>query len=585
MAAISAGLLAAALLAYLPALGAGFVDFDDLHLVAENPRVLAGLRPSSLAWAFTTQHGGNYVPVAWLSHLTDVTLFGRWAPGHHATSIALHALGSVLLFRVLHQMTGAVWRSALAAALFALHPLRVESVAWISERRDVLSLPLAMLSLGAWVRYTRSRADWPRYGAACGFALTLLAKPTWVTFPFLLMLLDRWPLGRASLRSPLLREKIPFFGLTLLACLWTLAAQAGHVAAVESVPLPYRVANALLSYWVYLWQTFWPEGLGVLYLYPERIEAWQVGAAAVALAAVSALAIWQRARRPWLLTGWLWYLGAMVPMLGLVQVGAQAHADRYTYVPAIGLCWALAWSLPAAWFATPLRRRVAGTATLGVLAALGIATAAQCRHWRDGVALFERALAVSPRNFLAERYLGLALAREGRLQQALGHLDASLALNPRHPPTHYDRALTLADLGRASEAMDALEQALALDPRHADAHNALATRLAEAGRADEAWPHFEAAIRLRPDHAGFRRNLGLALARAGESARAEAVLEEALRLDPGSADAHVWLGTLRGARGDLAGAIGAFESALAIDPGHAPARSGLERARRARKGP
>lgn len=578
------GIFGATLLAFAPGLAGTFVDFDDFYFVAENPVVRQGLGLESILWAFSTGLGGNYVPVAWLSHLVDVQIFGLWAPGHRATSLLLHALNGALVLLLFRRMTGSLWRSAAVAVLFALHPLRVESVTWISERRDVLFMSFGLLSMLAYVRYARQGCR-RSYGVSLGlFALSLLSKSTLVTLPFLLVLLDAWPLKRATLARPRWREKIPYLLLCLAIGLATLYTQRTIIAEEESLPLALRVGNAVVAYVVYLRQTVWPSGLAILYLHPGALPPSVVGASAALLAAISWLAVRWRDARPWLFTGWLWYLGTLLPMIGLVQVGVQAHADRYTYFPSLGLAWIAAWAVPERWLSVPHTRRLT-TAGVGlVCSVLALATAAQTRHWRDGIALFERARAVTRDNFMAERHLGVALARYGRHDEAVAHLEEALRLRPAYAEARYDLALSLRATGRTAEARRELERALEQEPGWIEARSALGALLAESGDTAGALRHLEAAVRAKPDDPGLLLNLGLALARAGDGPGAETRLREAVRLAPDSADARHALGFVLASRGNMEEAARELEEALRLAPDHAPARADLQRLR-ARRAP
>ncbi|RIK96242.1 MAG: hypothetical protein DCC71_22550 [Proteobacteria bacterium] len=554
---LGAGLAAVTCALYAGLASAGFVHFDDPAAVTANPVVVQGLTPGGVAWAFTTTHTGNWMPLTWLSHMLDVSLWGLAPAGHHATSVALHAASSLLLFDLLRRATGAPWRAAFAAALFAWHPLRVESVAWIAERKDVLSMLLGLASLHAWSAFVRrgGRARWA--ASLAWFALGLLAKPMLVTLPFLLVLLEIWPLRRIPLASPRaaaaacarsLAAKTPFLALSLASCAITLAAQAGARSSLDAVPLAVRLGNAALATVTYLRQMVWPADLAVLYPFPETLSLPAVAGAALLLAALSWLAIARAARRPELFAGWAWFLGSLVPVIGLVQVGEQAHADRYTYLPSIGLAWIAAW-LPPAWWAQR-RAAAAATATAAatILALLAFATVRQTAVWRDGVALFSHAVAVTPRSAPAQLHLGHALAAEGRLDEAARAYEAALRARPGGPEATHRLGVVRAQQGRVAEAKALLEEAIRLDPAWADPLHDLGVLEAQRGDFAAAGRRLAAARERRPDSAPIRLHYGLALQRLGRSDAAREELRAALALDPLSEDARRALAELEHAR-------------------------------------
>jgi protein O-mannosyl-transferase len=396
-------------LAFLPSLGNGYVILDDPLYVTANREVRQGITLEGAAWALTANVANNWHPLTVLSHMLDVEVFGLPPVGHHLTSLLLHLAGVLLLFEALRRMTGAAYRSALVAALFAVHPTRVESVAWISERKDVLSGLFWMLALLAYLGWVRRPSAGRYLLVTLALALGLAAKPMVVTLPCVLLLLDFWPLGRRGLRG-LIVEKIPLFALSAASSVVTLHYQRTSMAPLDVLPWDLRLANAAVSYVSYLGKAFLPRNLAVFYPFPMEIPAWKTAGAVLLLALVTALAVWRARKSPWLLVGWLWFLGTLVPVIGLVQVGRQAMADRYTYLPFVGLFLAVVWGT-AEW----AERRGALRPVLGalaVLAILGLAgmTRAQTRHWRDGVTLFRHALAVTGNNPLARQGLARALA-------------------------------------------------------------------------------------------------------------------------------------------------------------------------------
>jgi tetratricopeptide (TPR) repeat protein len=512
-------LLAAATLAlYGPAVGHGFVHFDDHLYVTDNPNVQAGLSWQTVRWALTVHQPANWHPLTLLSHALDCELFGLEPAGHHATSVLLHALNAVLLFLLLARATGAPGRSWLVAALFAFHPLNVESVAWVAERKNLLSTLLMLVSLAAWGWYAR-RPGLARYLlAALSFALGLAAKPMLVTLPCALLLLDGWPLGRlrggpaaaAGAARPqrsalgLALEKLPLLALSALDSWATLAAQQVGLAFanLQEIPFSVRLENAAHAYGAYLWKAVWPTRLSVLYLHPgDALPFWRVGAALALLAALGALAWRERRRRPYLLAGWLWYLGTLVPVIGLVQVGDQAMADRFAYVPLLGpfvmAVWAAAEFAERARLALPLR---AGAAAL-VLALLAAQSARQVGVWRSNLDLWLHAVEVTRGNHVAEINAAFALEEAGRRAEALPHYVEAARLQPRNPEVRYN----------------------------------LASALARAGRLGDAIVEYDAVVAIAQDpalRAIALADLGTAHRKRGDAAKARELYEQALRLDP-----------------------------------------------------
>ncbi|MFN0152204.1 MAG: tetratricopeptide repeat protein [bacterium] len=623
----AAAIALAALLAYAPALSNGFVNWDDDRYVTGNAAV-RGVSWANVRWAFTTLYESNWHPLTWLSHMLDGSLFNANAGGHHATSVLIHAANAVLLLFVLRRMTGRLAPSAIVAALFALHPLNVESVAWVSERKNVLSTLFMILAIGAYARYVE-RPSRAHYAAvAILFALGLMAKPMLVTLPFVFLLLDVWPLRRTSALRERLIEKLPLFALSAASCVVTLIAQRPARVAMTIVPLGDRVLNAALSYAGYIAKTIAPVGLSPYYSLPGTPEAAPIRAplalGAIAALAVATLLAW-RARRgaPHRLVGWLWYLGTLVPVIGLVQVGGQAMADRYAYVPLIGIFIAVAWSLPlggaqgpaphagVARAAPAWARGLALSVALAcvVAAALAFATARQTRVWRDsdslwrralaenprcrlaltnlgidlvdrgrsdeGIALFERALEVDPAYAHARVSLGGALTRLDRLDEAILHLEAAVAQGTTLPEGPFNLGLALGRAGRAPEACRAFEAAIALDPSYAKAHAQLGTFLARDGRSDEAIDHFRQALALAPNDPDTHVDFGVALASLGRRAEAIAEYETALSLSPSDATALQNFGNVLADAGDFDGAITRYRAAAAIDTASAPLRYNL----------
>jgi protein O-mannosyl-transferase len=426
---LGAALALLTLAVWLPALRNGFTNLDDPYYVTANPQVLRGITRAGIAWAMTAKVASNWHPLTLLSHMLDCQLFGLDPAGHHATSLLLHLANVLILFAVLCRMTGAAGRSAVVAALFALHPTHVESVAWVAERKDVLSALFWILAMGAWARYARQPSAGRYLLVALLMVLGLAAKPMVVTLPFALLLLDVWPLDRLHLGwRRLILEKLPLLALSAASSLITLRYQQASLAPLDVAPWSLRAANALVAYAAYLGKLFLPRHLAVFYPIPLSIPAWQAAGAALLLIAITALAVRRARREPWLLTGWLWFLGTLVPVIGLVQVGRQAMADRYLYIPSIGLFLAVVWSV------AELGRRhraVLATAAGAVLLALAVMTRVQIGYWSDSATLFRHALAATGDNYLAHIGLGKALMGERDCEGAAEQFRAALARYPR----------------------------------------------------------------------------------------------------------------------------------------------------------
>jgi Flp pilus assembly protein TadD len=597
---LALGLIAVTLLVFGQTLGFDFVLFDDDGYVLENTRLHQGWSLETVGWAFTTHYMSNWHPLTWLSYLVDFELHGLEPAGYHATNVLLHLLNTLLLFGWLRAATGAVWRSACVAALFAVHPLHVESVAWISERKDVLSASFGLLALWAYLGYAR-RGGAQRYaGVALLFCLGLLAKPMLVTLPLLLLLLDVWPLARVgsgpAQQRPgrLLLEKLPLLALAAGVSILTVLAQqrGGLVVGGSDLPLGPRLANAVHATAWYLVKTAWPVDLAVHYPHPymperggQPLAPQALAAAALLLVGLSALAWRARKRRPELLVGWLWYGVGLVPVSGLVQVSTQGMADRYTYLPLIGIFIALVWGSAGALRTTlpPPQRRSAAALLAGVvLSACGARAWEQTRTWRDSRSLLEHALEVTPSDVLVRVSLGLALQDEGLFEQALPHYREALRHDPRHPLTHFQLGLGYTELGDLARAERHYRAAVQLTPDVAAVRENLAGVLLLQQRPEEAVEHYERAAELRPGSARAQLTLGGALARAGRLEDAAARYRRALALEPGLTEARMRLGHALGALGELDAATREFEVVLAAEPDNPRAQAALALAGRLR---
>ena len=535
---VALGLAAAVLCAYAFVLRCDFIDYDDNSHVFENPLVLGGLSWPGVRDAFTHFHASLWIPLTWISFMADVSLFGLNPGAMHAMNLALHIASTLVLFFMLRRATGSLWASASVAALFGLHPINVESVAWIAERKNVLSTFFCLLALYAYVRYAQKpRAIFYAAAGACA-ALSLLAKPMIVTLPFALLLLDHWPLRRWG-RVPWLRlvvEKIPFLLLALGACWMAIHApvERGALVTTATLPLAARLSNAVISYVAYLAAMLCPSGLAVYYPHPIDPQPALAAVAAAVLLAISALAVVWWKKRPYLLAGWCWYLGVLVPVLGLVQVGSQARADRFTYLPQLGIFCAAVWLVRELW---PVAQRQFLTAAACVtLAACALLTARQVAWWNDTVTLFEHAAAVTKNNSCAHTNAGLARAKLGDYGAATAHFQASLRITPDQPAIWNQFGAALTHLDKQADANQCFRNALQLDAADTTARYNLAVGLEKTGATTEAVAQFDELLRAMPDFARAHYHLALALQTAGRTADARAHLRAAARLVPADAE-------------------------------------------------
>jgi protein O-mannosyl-transferase len=555
-------------------LGHEFVNYDDGLYVYENPVVVRGLSLKGIEWAFTHIVASNWHPLTMMSHMLDCQLYELSPGGHHLTNVLLHTAAVIVLFLVLRRMTGFLGRPAFVAAVFAIHPLRVESVAWVAERKDVLSGLFFMLTLWAYTRYAQKQSTLGNHGKAPAvwfrrfdyylvlllFSLGLMCKPMLVTLPFVLLLLDRWPLGRVGGRedtilgragverrrgSHVFVEKLPLLGLAVASGAVTLFAQRQAVRSSDELALPLRVGNALLSYVAYLGQMLWPSDLAVLYpLAPEGVELSRVALSLVVLTGISAGCLVLGRRRPYLQTGWLWYLVMLLPVIGIVQVGLQARADRYTYLPEIGLLLLVAWTasdLCARW---RFRRVVLGGGSAIIVAALLVCARTQTSYWRNSESLWTHTLACTADNAVAHNDLGQALFQKKRPDEAIVHFQKALQIKPDYAEAHHNFGNALLQTGRADEAMLQYQRALDVNPQDARSHNNLGYVLLQKKRVDEAIVHFEQALKIRPDYAEAHYNCGNALLQRGQVDQAIGHYREALRFKPDSVvvlDRLAWL--------------------------------------------
>jgi tetratricopeptide (TPR) repeat protein len=563
--------------------GFAFVNLDDPMNVFANPVVAQGLSIKAVGWAFAHAQLANWVPLTTLSHILDCQIFGLRAGGHHLVNVLLHAATVVLLFLALRQMTGSLWRSAFVAALFAVHPLRAESVAWVSERKDVLSGLFFMLALGAYVRQARQPS---RAGAVVVFilfALGLLAKSMVATLPFVLLLLDYWPLERLHNRAEFLRrlrEKIPLFALAAGGCLAAALAPGLLITGHDRLPLLERIGNGVVSYVVYLGQMVFPAGLAVLYPNPPNGEPpGKVCLALVLLAAISAGVIVCRKKRPYLLAGWLWYLGMLFPVIGIIQISSYAqYADRYTYLPGIGLAMAVTWAVADGSAGWKHQRLVLGGLMIVAAGALMICACVQTSYWKDSETLWNRAVACTSGNSVAYNNLGYAHFAKGNWEAAIAEYGKAIEILPEYEAAHYNLACALLAKGDRDAAIAEYRKALELKPDNLIARNNLANALLAKGVLDEAIAQYRKALEFVPDDVGTYNNLGYALLAKGDSEAGLAQYRKAIEIQPDNALSHYNFGNAFFSMGDWDQAIAHYQKAVAIQPALEKARHSLVRA-------
>lgn len=583
-----------------------FVNYDDGVYITENPHVKAGLSMEGTKWAFTTMHTGNWHPLTWLSHMLDISMFGLDPGPHHLMNAAFHTASTVLLFLLLLQMTGAQWQSVFAAALFALHPLHVESVAWAAERKDVLSAFFWILTLLFYVRYVKHPARIRYLLTLTVFVLGLMSKSMLVTLPLVMFLIDYWPLGRLQFRKTdsalqqghsntaiktfnrrLILEKVPFFAFSVLIGIVTIYAQhkGGAVASVKSLPISFRAVNALWSYVLYMARMVWPLDLAVIYPIPSTLTLLQGLLSGFLLVGLTvAVAIYAK-RHPYFLTGWLWYLITLVPVIGLVQVGRQSMADRYTYIPFIGLFIMIAWGLQIIAGDNRFRRAAVSVAAGGTLLFFTACTWLQIGHWKDSVTLFSHAVKTVPDNYVAYESLGYALAERGKLDEAVYQYSEAIRISP-----DYERALTgmgnvLVKQGKIKEAIYYTNKALVINPDSAEAHFNMGFALMNEGRDSEAAHHYSEGLRIDPENAGIHFILGVISAEQGKFDEGIRYFSEALHLAPDYAEAHYSLGLVLLQQGKINESIRHFSEALRIKPDFAEAGHRMREAIQLRNAP
>lgn len=589
--AIAFALFAGSIFLFWPATHGEFV-WDDVQYIVDNHALRHGITAEAIRWAFTSSYAANWHPLTWLSHMTDIEIFGISPRGHHVTNLLLHSANALLLFLVLRCLTGATWRSAAVSALFAVHPLRVESVAWVAERKDLLCAFFSICAMAAYASWVRRPSGWRRARVIFLFALALLAKPMAIALPCVFLLLDAWPLRRFDWARgrrwlPLVLEKAPLFVLAVFSSVITLwaQAQAGGLISTARLPLGGRLANAVVAYLHYLGVTVHPVQLTAFHPYPVHgIPAWKVAMACIAVAGLTGYAWQARGRRPYLAMGWIWFLVSLLPVIGIVQTGQQASADRYTYLPLIGPTIALVWFFAEESRSTARKYALPACAMLAI-AALALGTRNQILTWRSEYALFAHCLQVDPENWLAHSKVGAYKASAGRTEEGIFHFQEALRLNPDHEPARINLASAYTDIGRRSaakgrseDAISHYHRAIGISPGFAPAHADLALAYESRGRILEATDAYRHAIALDPCNAKMRNNFGSLQLKSGLTGEAIASFMEALRLAPNLPELHCNLGISLARAGRLPEAIDQYREALRLRPDFDNAKLGLKAA-------
>ena len=590
-----------------------FISFDDNEYVTENLHVQTGLKLKGVVWAFSEPHAHNWHPLTWLSHMLDCQVFGLKPGWHHLVNLFFHMANTLLLFFILHRMTKGLWQSAFVAAVFAIHPLHVESVAWVAERKDVLSTFFWILTMGTYVYYVE-RPGCKRYlFVLVFFVLGLMSKPMLVSLPFVLLLVDYWPLkrlqtakpgtriaaatpqpasrakkkqksrqrtgndtlqikGTVESRSlwpeirPLLKEKIPFFIVTIISCFVTFYAQHRIVKPMELYPLGGRIANALISYVSYIGKMLWPVKLSIFYPYVDvALLSWQAVSAMLVLMVTTYLTLRVARRFPYLIVGWLWYLGTLIPVIGLVQVGFQSMADRYTYVPIIGVFIMIAWGVPELLNRWHYRRIALASAAVGILLALMVMTYVQTGYWRNNIILYEHAIEVTSANSWAQNNLGCALSYQGKIEEAIAHFQKAISIN-NPADAHYNLGIMLDSQGKLDEAIYQFRESIRINPDYPKPYYNLGDALTRQGKMAEAADHFKEAVRLNPLSAEYHNNFGYVLNVLGNEREAITHFREAIILKPDYAGAYVNLGNALLVEKRIDEAIASYREALRLKP-------------------
>lgn len=571
-----------------------FVNVDDDLYTYKNRIVKEGLTPGGVAWAFQAIYDANWFPLTWISYMVDVEIFGTGPGGHHAMNVLIHTLSTLLLFLVLRGMTGATWPSAMVAALFGVHPLHVESVAWISERKDVLSAFFWMLTLWAYWGYARSPGLARYVGVLLVYVLGLMSKSMVVTLPLVLLLLDYWPLRRVQTRvsvsqgagintapatvKRLVLEKLPLLGLAITVCIVTFYGQArdGAVGTLEAYPVWTRVGNAVVAYASYLAKMFWPVKLAAFYPHPGAPPVWKFSAALVVLAAVSLAVLVAARRHPYGIVGWLWYLGTLVPVIGLVQVGNQSMADRYTYLPLVGVFIVIAWAGAELASSRPYAKTLLASAGVAAIVALTATASAQVKHWRNSETLLLHAVAVTEQTWLAHNNLGNVYLREKRIDKAQEHYREALKIKPDYVNALSNMGISLYEQGKYDASISYYKKALGFQPFRLDVHANIAAAYSRSSQFDEAIMHYRRVLEHHPENEWAHYDIANVFVSKGETAKALEHYREAARIRPNYAEAHNGIGACLEKQGQLDDAMQAYREALRISPGYTEARENYD---------
>lgn len=569
--------------------GFDFVNYDDGDYVTDNPNVQKGFTVQSIIWAMTTGNvSSNWHPLTLFSHMLDWQMYGEWAGGHHLTGLFFHITNALLLFFIFKTMTGNIWQSAFVAAIFAIHPLHVQSVAWVSERKDVLSAFFWMLTLWAYVRYVRHHG-WAAYvWVLVFFILGLMSKPMVVTLPFVLLLLDYWPLNRIQLADSasnlkvkiisLFQEKIPLFTLSAASAAITFYVQqeGGSVKSLDVAPLAYRLPNILISYINYIIKTVYPVKLAAFYPYPNKFPWWQIAAAGVTLTAITWLTIRLMRRSPYVLVGWLWFLGTLVPVIGLVQVGIQSMADRYMYLPMIGLLVVIAWGVPELISNWRYNRLLIGVSAIIAVVILSLVAWKQTGYWNNSISLWSHAINVTKSNPVAHYNLGAAFKTNNETNQAIHHYRKALAINPIQAEVYMSLGLALDETGQTEEVLTCFQKAALLDPENDQTQYNIGTLLFKQGKYDEAIPYLEKAVRLDPENDQAQFNLANTLFQKNQHEAALIHAQKTIALNPEHEKAHQLAGTIYLKQKQIGKALTSFKKALLHGPENEDIRQLLE---------
>lgn len=589
---LSITLIAIVLAVYMQVEHHQFLSFDDDVYVTRNPHVTSGITGNNIIWAFTSFHAANWHPITWLSHMLDVQLYGVNPRGHHFTNVIIHTLSSLLLLQFLLRTTASFWKSSFVAALFALHPIHVESVAWVAERKDVLCALFWFITLLCYSEYAKKQKPALYVLSLISFVLGLMTKPMLVTLPVVLLLLDYWPLDRYRHEDQeqklqkqglgaivLIKEKIPFLACSLLSSVVTVYAQhkGGAMDGMKDLSFLDHLENALISYVRYIGKTFWPHDLSVFYPFPSFFPLWQVISSLFVLLILSATAIKLRRQYPYFFVGWFFFLVTLLPVIGLIQVGIQSMADRYTYIPVIGLFITVAWGVPN--LTKGIKNQEAILALFGslIITASVILTYRQIAYWQDDIVLYRHALNVTTGSYLMHNSYGFALEREGEIDSAIQEYQKAIRLNPVYAKAHNNLGAALVAKGSLDAAIKEYQMALLISPNFAKAHYNLGVAFANKGDLTSAIFEYHEAIRIDPNDSDPHVNLGIAIARKGDLAVAIQEFSEALRINPNDADALNNLGFAFANKGDLDSAIQEFQRALQVNPNNEFARNNLER--------